>query len=75
MKIKKFNTFLKESLDSSVDIDQESSKIIKETPELTNLISKRKIEIKNGKLNYNASDIETVDLLKTYLNLDLEEKK
>lgn len=76
MDIKKFNEFLEE-LNESTSLEMESDwyPIIKETPELSSLISKRKIEIKDNKIFFDGGDEETIDTLKTYLGIDLPEEK
>ena len=67
MKIKKFNQFINES--SSIEMKDEWSSLIRETPELSNLISNRKIELKDGKLFYDESDEDTTEILKSYLGI------
>jgi hypothetical protein len=73
MVIKKFNDFLNESI--SLDMKSEWSQIINDTPELSNLIGNEKIEIRDGKLNFDMNDINTIETLRTYLGIDLPDKK
>mgnify|MGYP001205291522 CR=1 FL=1 len=72
--IKKFNEFITESLSSSIDIDNEMSRIIKDTPEISNLVSDKKIEIKDNKIFFDITDINTVDLLKIHLGISPNQK-
>ncbi len=72
--IKKFNEFITESLSSSVSIDTEMSRIIKDTPEISNLVSDKKIEIKDNKIFFDITDINTVDLLKIHLGISPNQK-
>ncbi len=68
--IKNFTKFINESK-SSVSIDDEISRIIRNTPEISNLVSNRKIEIKDNKIFFDENDTQTIDLLKTHLGVEI----
>lgn len=69
MKIKNFNQFIKESK-ISIDCQEDWSDIIRDTPELSNLISSGKIELQDNKIHFDGGDEETVDVLNTYLGVE-----
>ncbi len=73
MNIKKFNQFISESV--SLDMNPDWSQMIKDTPELSNLVSKRKLELKGGKINFDRNDQNTVEILQTYLGISIPEEK
>jgi hypothetical protein len=72
--IKKFFEFIGESK-SSVDCKEDWSDIIHDTPQLSNLISSRKIELKDNKIHFDGDDRDTVEILNTYLGIDTQTKK
>jgi hypothetical protein len=73
MNIKKFNEFIKESI--LLDMKSEWSQVIRDTPELSNLVSDRKIILKDNKISFDENDESTVEILKTYLGIDLPDEK
>jgi hypothetical protein len=68
--IKKFFEFISES----VSMKPEWSEIIRNTPELSNLVSKRKIELKENELIFDIDDTETTEILNIYLGIELPKK-
>lgn len=74
MIIKKFKNFIYESR-ISIDCDNTWSQIIRDTPELSNLISSRKIELIDNKIFFDKEDSNTVEILNTYLGINPSTKK
>lgn len=72
--IKKFLEFISESK-ISVDCEENWSEIIKDTPELSNLISSRKIELIDNKIFFDGDDLDTIEILNTYLGINPSTKK
>lgn len=72
--IKKFYQF-NESKSSSVNIDEETSRIIRNTPEISNLVSSNDIEIRDNKIFYDESNSEVIELIKIHLGIDVPNTK
>lgn len=72
--IKKFLDFISESK-ISVNCEENWSQIISDTPELSNLISSRKIELIDNKIFFDKEDLNTIEILNTYLGIDPNTKK
>lgn len=81
--LKKYNDFLNESnipgpkLDGSVSIDlkDDESELFSSEDELKSLISNQKVSLLSPKLWYNSNDVETINVLKNYFDMENESVK
>lgn len=72
--IKNFKQFILESK-ITINCEEDWSDVIRDTPQLSNLISSRKIELKDNKIHFDGDDKDTVEVLNTYLGIDAQTKK
>jgi hypothetical protein len=69
MKLEKFSNFLKESHTKSVHISADEMNLFSQEPALQELITNKKITLKNKEVLFDENDEETRDLLDQYLEM------
>lgn len=69
MRFEKFSKFISESHNKIISLSEDEMRLFSDVPALEELISGRKITLKNGQVLYDENDSETRDLLDQYLEI------